>query len=146
MLTKIIKNKSLVQFIKFGLVGITGTVIDFGIYNLLLIKFNASPYIATICGFSLGLINNYTLNKIWTFRSKSPNAKHAIRELIKFALVALVGMGINISVMALIINYTNLGSSILGLNIAKIVIVVCVGLWNYLGAKKWVFSGKVNNS
>lgn len=50
-------------------------------------------------------------------------------------------MSINLGTMAIIINNTSLGDSILGLNIAKGIIVICVGIWNFFGAKKWVFKG-----
>lgn len=146
MIKKIFQNQNVIQFIKFGIVGVSGTILDFSVYNLCLIVFSWSAYIATASGFSFGLINNYIWNKLWTFKSKSVNLTHASKELVKFTVVALVGMGINLGVMAIIINYTNLGNSIFGLNIAKVLIVLCVGLWNFIGAKKWVFSEKVNSS
>lgn len=139
MIKKIFANQHFWQLIKFGVVGVSGTLIDFAIYNLGLIVFSFSPYLATSLGFIFGLINNFTWNKLWTFQSKSPDLRHASNQLLKFAIVAIIGMAINLSVMAIIINYTNLDNSILGLNIAKAMIVLCVGVWNFIGAKYWVF-------
>ncbi|MCL5795735.1 MAG: GtrA family protein, partial [Patescibacteria group bacterium] len=48
--------------------------------------------VAKVFSFILASINNYILNRVWTFRSREKNIK---REFIKFFVVSLVGLGIN---------------------------------------------------
>jgi dolichol-phosphate mannosyltransferase len=56
--------------IKFGLVGVTGTLIDFCFYNLFISYVGLGP--ATAKGFSteIAIVNNFLLNNIWTFRNR----------------------------------------------------------------------------
>lgn len=55
-------------FIKFAIVGFTGTLVDFAFYKLFINGFGFNP--ATAKGFSaeMGVINNFTWNNFWTFK------------------------------------------------------------------------------
>lgn len=55
-------------FVKFGLVGATGTLVDFLFYKFFIDYFGMPP--ATAKGFSteVAIINNFMLNNFWTFR------------------------------------------------------------------------------
>lgn len=57
-------------FIKFGVVGVLGTIVDFSLYKLLINGFGFPP--ATAKGFSTegGIINNFFFNNFWTFRHR----------------------------------------------------------------------------
>lgn len=57
-------------FIKFGLVGFLGTLVDFAFYKLFINGFGVPP--ATAKGFSTeaGIINNFFFNNYWTFRHR----------------------------------------------------------------------------
>src|SRR5271169_2227468 len=57
-----------VQFVKFGIVGISNTLITFAVYTLLLKVFNVWYLIASAIGFILGATNGFLLNRAWTFR------------------------------------------------------------------------------
>ena len=63
-----------VQAVKFGLVGVINTLVDYLSYTLLLfIPFFAENYVlAQIIGYSLGLCNSLVLNKRWTFAQREP--------------------------------------------------------------------------
>lgn len=75
--------------IKFGLVGFTGTVVDFTVYKLLIWNFGLPP--ATSKGFSteVAIINNFFLNHIWTFRHR----KTKTNVFQKFGIFNLVSLG-----------------------------------------------------
>lgn len=82
-----------VRLAKFLCVGATGAVIDLGTTYLLKEKARVNRYAASSVGFCLGVINNFFLNRAWTFGdiNKSP----VTTQFEKFALVSLVGLGIS---------------------------------------------------
>ena len=56
------KNKETVKQVgKFGVVGIMNTVIDFGVYNLLIFAFSFYAVYASIISVSIAIINSYII-------------------------------------------------------------------------------------
>ena len=58
----------LVQFIKFGIVGISNTLLTFAVYTLLLKVFGVWYLAASAIGFGAGTVNSFLLNRRWTIR------------------------------------------------------------------------------
>src|SRR6476469_5541163 len=58
----------LVQFIKFGIVGVSNTLLTFLVYTLLLKVFGVWYLAASAIGFGVGATNGFLLNRRWTFR------------------------------------------------------------------------------
>ncbi|MBI2593167.1 GtrA family protein [Candidatus Daviesbacteria bacterium] len=84
--------------IKFGLVGFTGTFVDFLFYKLFIWYLGMPP--ATSKGFSteVAIINNFTLNNIWTFRHRK-TSKNIFQRFLSFQMVSLVGLGIAVGIV-----------------------------------------------
>lgn len=57
----------LVQFVKFGIVGVSNTVLAFAIYTVLLKVFGVWYLGASAIGFVVGAVNGFLLNRRWTF-------------------------------------------------------------------------------
>ncbi|MFA6963170.1 MAG: GtrA family protein [Patescibacteria group bacterium] len=96
------KNENLVQFIKFGVVGVVNTGVDWVVYYLLTASvLEGDKSIAKAISFLVAVANSYLFNTIWTFKkeyqkiaqSGEANAKSMI--LVKFFVVSLIGWGIN---------------------------------------------------
>jgi putative flippase GtrA len=81
-----------IKFFKFGLVGVSGVVVDFGVTWLLKEQLRLNKYVANSAGFGCAVVSNYVLNRIWTFHSSDP---HVGLQFAKFAIVALIGLGMN---------------------------------------------------
>lgn len=76
-------------FVKFGLVGFVGTLVDFAFYKIFINGFGLPP--ATSKGFSteIAIVNNFLLNNYWTFRYRK--TKTNIWQ--KFGIFNLVSFG-----------------------------------------------------
>lgn len=73
---KLLKNKKLIiQFIKFGLVGLSNTFISLAVYYLLVLV-RVNYIIANILGFIISVLNAYYWNSKYVF--KSDNSKKTI--------------------------------------------------------------------
>lgn len=85
------------KFLKFGVVGVIGTGVDFGVTWLLKERLGLNKYIANSCGFATAVVSNFILNRLW-IESHNP---HVAVQFGKFAAVALVGLAINNSIIYL---------------------------------------------
>lgn len=120
-----------VQFFQFTCVGAVGT----GAHYLVLVSLveiaRWSPVLSSVFGFVTGACINYFLNYMWTFRSTKDHRE----TVIKFFIVALVGLFINTLIMSF------LTSSFLKMNylLSQIFTTGIVLIWNFCGNKIWTF-------
>lgn len=126
-----LKNKSVKQFIKFAIVGVGGTLIDWIFYYILTRWLGIYYLLAKTLSFIIAAINNYIWNRIWTFRSKE---KNITGEFIKFFLVSLVGLGLNVLIMYLAVDKLKI-SDFWGLILATAIVM----FWNFFANKLWTF-------
>ena len=61
---------NLTQFIKFAIVGASGTFINLGLVHLFHITIGWNEYLATTIGFVVSVLTNFILNDIWTFNPR----------------------------------------------------------------------------
>lgn len=144
------------QFLKFCIVGASSTVIDFGVYLLLMEVAHLPRVIGAVAlartlaqcvSFSLAVTNGFIWNSRWTFRHRGGGT--AGTRYAKFVLTNVVGLALNLSILQLVAHL--LPQSVIGwlpvhLNdpagfIGKIVATVCVLFWNFTASKYWTFNG-----
>src|SRR3984957_10668996 len=58
----------LVQFVKFGIVGVSNTLLTLVVYTVLLKVFGVWYLAASAIGFVAGAVNGFLLNRRWTFK------------------------------------------------------------------------------
>jgi putative flippase GtrA len=109
------------KFLKFGIVGFLGMVIDFSITFLLKEKLKIHRYISSSTGFILAASSNYLFNRFWTFESNNP------RVLVEY------GTFIIISLFGLIINnlFLYLFEKKVKFYVAKFFAILVTTLWNF---------------
>jgi len=136
-----------VQLLRFAVVGVINTGIDFGIFNILSRIFDVtggSKIIPIKAVAFLGAnINSYLLNKHFTFKDKSQG--DGAKKFSVYLAVSAIGAVLNISIVYAISTYVDpmFGlSKVLWLNLANL-IATGVGLvWNFIGYKLVVFRAK----
>ncbi|MBN1338846.1 MAG: GtrA family protein [Bacteroidales bacterium] len=112
------------KFIKFGVVGFSGLLIDFGFTYICKEWLKIQKYVSNAIGFTLAASSNYFLNRIWTFHSHNPQIA---REYTQFLLISLVGLGINTLVLwVLVSKYKK------NFYLSKLIAIGVVTLWNFL--------------
>ena len=111
------------KFIKFGIVGFSGVLIDFGFTYLTKEFFKAQKYLANAIGFTMAASSNYFLNRVWTFQSHNPNIGW---EYSRFLFVSLLGLGIS----TLVIYILN-GRFKMNFYVAKLFAIGGVTVWNF---------------
>ena len=112
-----------IKFFKFGIVGVSGVIVDFGITWLLKEQLRLNKYIANSAGFACAVVSNYILNRIWTFHSADPNVGV---QFAKFSVVALIGLSMNNGIIYLLTERRGVK-----FYPAKLVATGVVMLWNF---------------
>lgn len=125
------KNKMQVQLIKFGLVGVLNTAVDYGVFALLTMVFSLDSIISHIISYSCGVINSFYFNRVWTFQRKGRG--YSV-EFTKFIIVNLISMGTSALVLNSLETQAGLSSYL-----AKIGAVICSMAVNFAGSKFVVF-------
>jgi putative flippase GtrA len=138
------KLDSVPQFIKFAIVGASGTVLDFLILFILK-NFGFHTLIANALSFTAGLTNNYYWNSRWTYRETV--GKFSTDQFIKFTMVSLIGLGLNSIILLLLESPIEkmIGMDGFGYLPAKAIATIVVLFWNYLANRKWTFKSTDNN-
>ena len=135
-----------IQFIKFILVGVLNTGIDFGVLNLLMFSTGITsgfyyPIFKAI-SFTCGVTNSYIWNKRWTFKKGKDLEK---KEFSKFFTVSLIAFGVNIGVASILVNIVGPIGGISPYTWANISALAAAGittLINFFGYKYLVFKDK----
>src|SRR5258708_20074661 len=140
--TRKTRNRTIWQFVRFGLVGCVNNNIGLLVVKALLwlwptqtitrlLLFNTLAY-------AFGALNSFALNRYWTFRRTGrPNA----REGARFLLVTLAAIACNdliLWMMSNILHPVHLNVT-LWTNSSKVVAIGGTILVSYLGMRLWVF-------
>lgn len=113
----------IIKFIKFGVVGASGVIIDFSLTYLLKEKLKINKYISNSLGFLTAASTNYILNRIWTFENNDPQI---VLQYSKFLMVSIFGLVIN----NIVIYYLNDKKS-LNFYLSKAIAILFVMFWNF---------------
>ena len=116
-------NELLLKFLKFGVVGASGVLVDFGITWLLKEKARVNKYIANTTGFMCAVLSNYALNRIWTFHSEDPAVA---TQFGKFLLASLIGLALNNGIIYLLNERFRVN-----FYVSNLVATGVVTLWNF---------------
>lgn len=117
------------QLIRFNLVGVLNTLVDFCVFFLL--NGVGTGYLAAqICSYGCGTINSYLFNKYWTFGK----AGITLAEIVRFAAVNLTALLLSVLLLHLLHSHAGLG-----LAPAKIAATLLTMLVGFFGTRFWVF-------
>ena len=122
----------LIKFVKFGLVGFSGLLIDFGLTYLFKEKLKVQKFVANAIGFLTAASSNYVFNRIWTFESSNPEV---VVEYGKFLFVSIAGLGINSLVLWVLHEKFKLN-----FYFAKLLAIVVTTFWNFIANYLYTFA------
>jgi len=135
LLSLMARTGELGMLIKFMLVGLSGVVVNEGLYWLLT-RFGgmaAYDYLAVVVGIEVSIITNFVLNDTFTF-AKRRTGKSFIGRLLKFNLICLAGAAIQWGLFMLftrVFGVYDLLSNFIG--------IVVAFLWNYSVNRNWTW-------
>ncbi len=118
-----------VQLAKFGAVGASGYVVNLAVYSALVLS-GVHYLAAAACSFLVAVTNNYTWNRLWTFRRQRG---HLVYQGFRFLIVSTIALAGNLAFL----------SALVLLGVPKIpaqaIAIVLVTPLNFVGNKLWSF-------
>ncbi|MDA0353382.1 MAG: GtrA family protein [Chloroflexi bacterium] len=125
------------SYVRFGLVGIIATIVDFGLFNLGLLgeyePTTAHLLIAASSGFMVATYTSYQLNARFTFRAPRDN-----RALTRYFAIALAGVLIHNTALLALRSLLS-PDTFVALNMTKAGALSVSMLWNYVGYRQFAF-------
>ncbi len=124
------KRSNWEQLAKFCIVGASGYVVNLAVFASLL-KWAGVHYIpAAVGSFLVAVANNYTWNRLWTFRGQRGGVAY---QGLRFLVVSSVALGANLVVLSALV------AAGMGELPAQAVAIVIVTPLNFIGNKLWSF-------
>ena len=120
---------------RFVVVGVINTLLDFAVFNALLLtvpwRFPGDAALYGALGYGCGVVCSFYLNRHWTFRFKGQ------RPLLfaRFVLFNLVGLGIHVGAVGV----ASLFLQGPWVNVGKAAAVGIATVWAYVAYERWVF-------
>jgi putative flippase GtrA len=142
------------RFVKFALVGISGTVVDFAIFNLCSVGFGLSTVVSSVISFIVAVFNNFIWNRHWTypeskeFKLSEQFAKFGIVSVAGLLIRTLIFIGIEEPLIQFSESYLSaipLSPEVIGHNITLASVIIIVLFWNYFVNKFWTYKGIKEN-
>lgn len=118
------------QLVRFCVVGGTGYVVNLAVYALLLDVVGLHYLSAAVGSFLVAVTNNYTWNRLWTFRSQRGGVAY---QGARFFVVSTIALLANLAVLHLLVTVG------LGEKTAQAIAIVLVTPVNFVGNKLWSF-------
>lgn len=118
------------QVIRYGIVGVIGTMLHIAVLVLLVEKYRLSPLWASSLGFLVVLIVSFILNRYWTFRSYGTVSV----EFAKYCVTCVFGFILNFSIMFFFVD-------VLSWNyvIGQTMVILVIPISNFLLSRYWCF-------
>jgi putative flippase GtrA len=118
------------QFVKFGIVGVSNTVLSFAVYALLLKVFGVWYVAASGIGFAVGAVNGFLLNRRWTFKEHVGDALTPVR----WAVVQSCGLAMNLGLVYVFVSDVGL-DKLIGQACATAIVTVLA----FFANRAWTF-------
>ncbi len=144
-------RKEVNRFLKFSAVGVTGTIVDFGLLYVGHVLVGLPLVIANTISFTTAVINNFTWNRYWTYPDSRSKPLH--HQLGQFFIVNIAGWALNtgillllnrpLTTLALHLLATTLDPAMitkLGYNLAKLAATAVVLFWNFFVNRIWTYN------
>ena len=124
------------QAIKYYSVGGSGVLVNLGILYALT-DFMGLWYIASqVIAISISISSNFLFNRFWTFSGSIQEQRNSVMY-VKFIIVSLIGMGIQLGITSVLVE----GAALYYMYAAGIGIAIA-GAINYVVNRRWTFGIK----
>jgi len=119
-----------VQFVKFGIVGVSNTLLTLAVYTVLLRVLGVWYLAASAIGFIVGAVNGFLLNRRWTFREHVGDALTPVR----WGVVQTCGLGVNEGLLYVFVHDARLDKLI-----AQVCATAVVTVTTFFANRAWTF-------
>jgi putative flippase GtrA len=116
---------------KFCCVGLSGYVVNLLVFAALVRGAGFHFALAATASFAVAVVNNYTWNRLWTFRDRRGPL---IGQGVRFLVVSLLALAANVAVLGVLVSLS--AESV----VAQALAILVVTPLNFLGNRIWSFA------
>ena len=137
------------RYVRFGLVGASGTVINLAVlYTAHEFLFNAfeppgsKPYFSLALAIGLATINNFTWNRLWTWsdrqhatssqREDAISKRHLLAQLVQYATASWIGIALQYALTLWLAHYMHY-------MLANLIAILIASVSNFITNDRWTF-------
>ena len=124
------KFSNLAKFIKYGLIGLIGLILDMGLFYILHKLLGVNYVLSNIVSSSTAILHNFILNSYFTFRVTDKK----LQRFLSFYGIALIGLVFSTLLLALFIDILGIDSMV-----SKLISIFTVAIFQYFLNKKLTF-------
>jgi dolichol-phosphate mannosyltransferase len=119
------------QLVRFGIVGGVGFAVNLAVYALFVHPIGADYHVAAVAAWLVAVVNNFVLNRHWTFDARDDLARF---QAIRFLVVSLAAFGVSLLLLTLLVE----SASVAKVPAQALAVAASTPL-NFLGNKLWSF-------
>lgn len=138
-LNKTETRKTLVQLVKYGVIGASNTLITLASFYVLNSQLGVPYTFSNVIGYVLGVVNSFVWNRTWVFKAKSNLKREAVLFIIGFLACWVLQMAVSVFLLEGL-RWKSLPQDIIpffpmekpGQNIVMVIAMVFYTLANYI--------------
>jgi putative flippase GtrA len=119
------------QLVRFGIVGGIGFAVNLAVYALFVHPIGVDYHLAAVAAWLVAVLNNFVLNRHWTFDASDGRAHF---QAMRFLIVSLVAFGFSLLLLTLFIEAGGIPKVA-----AQALAITGSTPLNFLGNKLWSF-------
>ena len=119
------------QLVRFGVVGGIGFAVNLAVYALFVHPIGVDYHVAAVAAWLVAVINNFVLNRHWTFDARDGRAHF---QAMRFFVVSLVALAMSLLLLTLFVE----GAGMPKVAAQALAVAASMPL-NFLGNKLWSF-------
>jgi putative flippase GtrA len=122
------------QLVRFGLVGAVGFIVNLAVYYIFVHPVGVDYHVAAVAAWLVAVLNNFVLNRHWTFDARGTAARF---QAFRFLMVSLVAFGVSLLILTVLVESAGLSKVP-----AQAIAVAASTPLNFLGNKLWSFRAR----
>jgi putative flippase GtrA len=126
--------------VRFACVGAFGVAINSACLYLLTEWGHVYYLLSSAAATEIAIVSNFLLNHSWTFAETTERGQ-GLRTILRFNLVALSGVLMTVTILALLTELTPLHYLA-----ANLVAIAMTSAWNFIASRRWVWPGRARSS
>lgn len=116
------------QLVKFSVVGVSTTVLDFALFVGLAEVLNVNYLLSNVMSFSVSVMVNYLASMCFVFERRKGLGRCTV--FVRFVALSIMGLGINSFCVWSVVEHTDLDC-----RVAKLLAALIVSAWNFVTRK-----------
>jgi dolichol-phosphate mannosyltransferase len=125
------QTQNWLQLIRFATVGASGYVVNLGVFTGCVHLLSIDYRISAVIAFGVSVINNFWLNRHWTFDAKH---EHPIFQAARFFTISLVAFAFTYVVLIVLVDTAGLSKVL-----AQAIAIAAGTPLSFIGQKLWSF-------